>query len=74
MIIVMDIPSVFVVMRSTWDDGKKETDAEEAEEIDDGSDEGDDGGNIGEGEDVERSGGADLFTPSVEEEVGRREE
>jgi hypothetical protein len=62
--IVIDIPNVVVVVGSTWDDGKKETDAEEAEQIDDKSDEGDNGNNLGEGEEVEMSGGADLFMPS----------
>lgn len=49
-------------------------DAEEAEEVDDGGDEGDDGGCFGGGDSVEGSGGADLVTPAVEEEVGDGEE
>lgn len=47
-----------------------EINAEKAEEIDEGGNEGEDGGELGEGEDVERGGGADLVAPAVEKVIG----
>ena len=61
-------------MWGAWDEGLDEVDAEEAEEVDEGGDEGDDGGDLREGEEVERGGGADLVTPPVEQVVHYREE
>lgn len=48
--------------------------AEEAEQVDDGGEKGEDGGDVGEGEEVEGGGGADLVAPAVEEVVGDGEE
>lgn len=51
-----------------------EIDAEETEEVDEGRDEGDNGGDLGESNDVERCGAADLVAPAVEEVVRDGEE
>lgn len=62
------------VVGGARDEGLDEVDAEEAEEVDEGGDEGEDGGEFGEGDDVERGGGANLVAPVVEEVVGDGEE
>lgn len=66
--------SILVQDSTRGDDGLDESDAEEAEEVDDGGDEGHHRGDLGQGDDVERGGGPDLLPPPVEEEVGHREE
>lgn len=67
---------VLLVVGGAWgdDEGLDEVDAKEAEEVDEGGYEGDDGGDLGEGDDVERSGVTDLIAPSVEEVVCDGEE
>lgn len=66
------VPGVVVVGRRARGGNKRldEINAEKAEEIDEGGNEGEDGGELGEGEDVERSGGADLVAPAVEKVIG----
>lgn len=66
------VPGVVGVGRRARGGDKRldEINAEKAEEIDEGGNEGEDGGELGEGEDVERGGGADLVAPAVEKVIG----
>lgn len=70
-VVVDEVPSV---VGGASNEGLDEVDAEEAEEVDEGSDERDNGGDFGEGDDVEGNGGSDLVAPAVEEVVSDGEE
>lgn len=70
-IVVDEVPSV---VGGASNEGLDEVDAEEAEQVDEGSDEGNNGGDFREGDDVEGSGGSDLVAPAVEEVVSDGEE
>ncbi|CAL5369163.1 unnamed protein product [Camellia sinensis] len=64
--VVVDVSGV---VRTTGDEGLDETNAEKTEEVDEGSDEGGDGSEFKESDDVERGGGSDLITLTMEEEL-----
>lgn len=68
--VFVKIPSI---MRGACNERLDEVDAEETEEVDEGSDEGDNGSDFGESDDVEGRGVPDLVAPPVQEVVGNGE-